>query len=96
MSDAIAKPTARRYEIRGLMQGVGYRHVIRGAAMACGIEGWLRHGAQGVLEVHAQGSTEQLQRFRAMLEGDSAYARGLHIEDSNATFEACDGFQIRQ
>jgi acylphosphatase len=96
MADDALPDTARRFVIRGLMQGVGFRHNVRGAALASGVVGWIRNLGSGQIEVHAQGTPEQLQRFRAMLDSDSGYASRLQIGESTVPLEACAGFEIRQ
>jgi acylphosphatase len=89
-------PVARNFEIRGRMQGVGFRHQVRGAAVSCGLAGWARNGAGGSVEVHVQGSPDQLARFRSMISGDSNYAERLLIKESDAQVEPCAGFESRQ
>lgn len=96
MSEEIDKPVARRYEIRGLMQGVGFRHHVRGAAVACGLAGWARNSAGGSVEVHVQGTPDQLLRFSSMISNDSNYAGRLLIKESDAQTEPCAGFENRQ
>jgi acylphosphatase len=87
---------ARRYEIRGPFQGVGYRYSVRAAALASGITGWVRALPMGVIEVHAEGTQEQLLSFRAALQSDSSYASSLRVDERPVESERCTGFEIRQ
>jgi acylphosphatase len=88
---------ARHYEIRGVFQGVGYRYSVRAAALASGIAGWVRALSSGVIEVHAEGTQEQLQSFRSALQSDSNYAGGLKVVDERSVdSERCTSFEIRQ
>ena len=51
---------ARRFVIRGLVQGVGFRHATRGAAERLGLRGWVRNCADGSVEAVALGDDDQL------------------------------------
>lgn len=51
---------ARRLVIRGLVQGVGFRHATRGEAQRLGLRGWVRNRADGSVEAVAVGDDAQL------------------------------------
>jgi acylphosphatase len=95
MSDQSSQRSARRFEILGPVQGVGYRYHVRAAATASGITGWIRMLPNGKIEVHAEGSPDQLQGFRASLQEGSNYAGKLKIEERPANSEQCTRFEIR-
>jgi acylphosphatase len=59
--------TARRFWISGRVQGVGFRYFAEQAAHDAGVTGWARNLADGRVEVHANGSREQLDQFEASL-----------------------------
>jgi len=59
---------ARRYLIRGRVQGVGYRYFTQRIAVRLGVRGWVRNRPDGDVEVHAQAGGTVLQSFRAELE----------------------------
>ena len=64
---------ARRYRIRGRVQGVGYRYFTLRIALGLGVRGWVRNLPGGDVEVHAEAASAVLQNFRAELErGPSA------------------------
>jgi acylphosphatase len=70
--------TARRFVIRGRVQGVGYRFFARDAAAREGIRGWVRNEADGSVEVHAEGDADALLRFeRALRQGP----RSARVDD---------------
>jgi acylphosphatase len=70
--------TARRFVIRGRVQGVGYRFFARDAAAREGIRGWVRNEGDGSVEVHAEGDADALLRFeRSLRQGP----RGARVDD---------------
>jgi acylphosphatase len=54
---------ARRYVIRGRVQGVGFRYFTEAAAAREGILGWVRNTPEGAVEIVAEGDAEALDRF---------------------------------
>ena len=68
---------ARRFIVRGRVQGVGFRWFVEREAHILGIAGWVRNNSDGSVEVLAQGSREQLAGLRSRLAtGSSCRARG--------------------
>lgn len=58
--------SARRYVVRGLVQGVGFRHAMRREAQRLGLHGWVRNRADGTVEavaVGADGLLDALHRW---------------------------------
>ena len=51
---------ARRFLIRGVVQGVGFRHATRREARRLGLRGWVRNRAEGTVEAVAVGDERQL------------------------------------
>ena len=51
---------ARRWLIRGLVQGVGFRHATRREALRLGVRGWVRNRADGSVEAMVAGTAEQV------------------------------------
>ena len=59
---------ARRYVVRGRVQGVGFRWYVEREARMLGIVGWVRNNADSSVEVLAMGSVEQLAALKAKLQ----------------------------
>lgn len=78
---------AVRFEIRGRVQGVGFRYTTRSVARELGLVGWVRNLPSGGVEVFAQGTPQALDNFEAFLERGprGAYVRTLSRVD--ATFD---------
>lgn len=73
---------ARRYMIRGRVQGVGYRYFAIQAAAACKVVGTVRNLADGNVEVVAEGSPEALAEFRARLEKGPPLSRVNRVDET--------------
>ncbi|HET9024853.1 MAG TPA: acylphosphatase [Burkholderiaceae bacterium] len=54
---------ARRFVIRGIVQGVGFRHATRSEAQRFGLRGWVRNCADGSVEAVALGDDARLDAF---------------------------------
>ncbi len=58
---------ARRYIVRGRVQGVGFRWFVEREARMLGVNGWVRNNPDGTVEVLGMGSREQLDTLRVRL-----------------------------
>ena len=59
---------ARRYNVSGRVQGVGFRYYVEDVAGKIGIYGYVRNRRDGRVEVFAMGSPERLKQLRVALE----------------------------
>ena len=75
---------ARRFVVRGRVQGVGFRWFVEREAHILGIAGWVRNNADGSVEIHAQGTGDQLSALRSRLREGPRAARVDNIEESAA------------
>jgi acylphosphatase len=79
------KPTeARRYVVRGRVQGVGFRWFVEREAHMLGIAGWVRNNADGSVEILAMGTRDQLLGLRSRLRQGPRAARVDDVEESEA------------
>jgi acylphosphatase len=77
-------PHARRFLVRGRVQGVGFRWFVEREARILGIRGWVRNNFDGTVEVMAMGSREQLLSLRQKLRQGPRAARVDEVEESEA------------
>jgi acylphosphatase len=83
------KPTeARRFIVRGRVQGVGFRWFVEREAHMLGIAGWVRNNLDGSVEVLAQGNPDQLSGLHSRLREGPRAARVDNVEVSEASLSA--------
>lgn len=68
-------PLERGFEVRGRVQGVGFRWWAVQTARERGLVGWVRNRPDGTVELHAAGTRDELDRFRGDLEAGPPSAR---------------------
>ncbi len=87
---------ARRFLVRGRVQGVGFRWFVEREAQLLGIAGWVRNHPDGSVEVLALGSREQLMELRSRLSEGPRAARVDSVDESEAEpVEKLNSFQVR-
>jgi acylphosphatase len=79
---------ARRFLVRGRVQGVGYRYFVVGLASHFGLAGWARNLPDGSVEVLAQGSEEDLEALHRRLEEGPPAAAVESVHSSEVAVEA--------
>jgi len=72
---------AKRYIVRGRVQGVGFRWFVDHEARQLGLSGWVRNNFDGTVEVLAVGSDEQLRALRKKLERGPRAARVDDVQE---------------
>jgi acylphosphatase len=86
---------ARRYTVRGRVQGVGFRWYVESEAHKLGVAGWVRNTSEGAVELLAIGTREQLDRLQAKLWQGPRAARVDDVEDRAAEIISdCITFRI--
>ena len=73
--------SARRYFVRGRVQGVGYRNFVEHVAGKIGVDGFVRNRRDGSVEVYAIGNGEQLASLRAALEKGPMMADVTRVDE---------------
>jgi acylphosphatase len=86
---------ARRYLIRGRVQGVGFRFFTADVAAREGVSGWVRNLPDRSVEIAAEGEADAVDRFeRAVRHGPP----GARVDDVDVTENVpagAGGFTIR-
>jgi len=98
MTSAKDQPTilARRFLVRGRVQGVGFRWFVEREAHMLKVAGWVRNNHDGSVEVLAMGSRDQLAGLRSRLQDGPRAARVDDVEESEADPVAgLSSFQVR-
>jgi acylphosphatase len=87
---------ARRFVVRGRVQGVGFRWFVEREAHILKIAGWVRNNPDGSVEVLAIGTRDQLAGLRARLQEGPRAARVDDVEHFEAELIAeLTSFQVR-
>jgi acylphosphatase len=87
---------ARRFRVRGRVQGVGFRWFVEREAQILQIAGWVRNNPDGSVEVLAQGTRDQLAGLHSRLREGPRAARVDEVEVSEAqSAPGLTSFQIR-
>jgi acylphosphatase len=84
MPSAEKTTEARRFVVRGRVQGVGFRWFVEREAHTLAIAGWVRNNADGSVEVLAQGTRDQISGLRSRLRQGPRAARVDDVEESEA------------
>ncbi|MBI1357821.1 MAG: acylphosphatase [Acidobacteria bacterium] len=85
---------ARRYVVRGRVQGVGFRYFVQQAGTRLKVGGWVKNRADGSVEAHAEGPPEALAAFREALGKGPPLSRVDAIHESPTTTGGDGVFRI--
>src|ERR1700723_2612990 len=87
---------ARRFLVRGRVQGVGFRWFVEREAHILGIAGWVRNNSDSSVEVLAMGTRDQLAGLRSRLQEGARAARVDRVGEFDAEPVAgLNSFQVR-
>jgi acylphosphatase len=85
---------AKRYVIRGRVQGVGFRYYAQRAAIELHLRGYTRNLDDGTVEVYAVGTREQMNELAGRLWKGPRFADVRGVEESEAGVQQYDTFHI--
>ena len=86
--------TARRWIVRGRVQGVGLRYFAQRAAAGLGLTGYARNLDDGRVEVYAAGPLEKLSQLGGLLYRGPRWADVRGVEEQEAAVHHHGGFRI--
>ena len=89
------KTSAKRWIVRGGVQGVGFRFFVQNKATALGLTGWARNLDDGSVEVLAVGAESRLSDLAAALHAGPRMADVRGVEEQAAAPEKHMAFTIR-
>ncbi len=84
MAKADKPAQAKRFVVRGRVQGVGFRWFVAREAHLLGVAGWVRNKSDGSVEVMAQGTSEQLAGLHGRLREGPRASRVDEVQVSEA------------
>jgi len=89
--------SVKRYQIRGRVQGVGFRYFVHRVAQSMGVDGWVRNRADGSVEAVVEASDEDHASFESRLEEGPRLSRVTGVECHDEPDEpVAPGFEIRR
>ncbi|MEO5897273.1 MAG: acylphosphatase [Vicinamibacterales bacterium] len=87
---------ARKFQISGRVQGVGFRVFAEAQAAVEGVHGYIRNLPDGRVEVQVEGDQESVDRIESALRRGPAGARVENVQvESMAPTHRATGFYIR-
>lgn len=95
MTKSAGKPhDAKRWFIRGRVQGVGYRYFAQRAAVELGLTGYTRNLDDGRVEVYAAGPVDKLSELAGMLYRGPRWSDVRGVEEEEAAVQEYGVFRI--
>jgi acylphosphatase len=95
MTKPAGKPIdARRWFVRGRVQGVGYRNFAQRAAVDLGLTGYARNIDDGRVEVYAVGPLDKLSELAGMLYRGPRWSDVRGVEEQAAEIQQSGSFRI--
>jgi acylphosphatase len=85
---------ARRWVVRGRVQGVGFRYFAQHAASGLGLTGYARNLDDGSVEVYAAGPADKLSEFAGTLHQGPRWADVRGVEEQEAPVQQYGSFLI--
>jgi acylphosphatase len=76
---------ARRYIVRGRVQGVGFRWFVEREARSLGLAGWVRNNEDSTVELLAVGDAAKLATLKARLQEGPRASRVDAVDEFDAS-----------
>lgn len=91
----MSEAKAKRWIVRGRVQGVGFRYFAQKEAADLGLRGWVRNLDSGEVEVYASGDERMLKAFAAALHKGPRMADVRGVEEREEEVQNLAGFSVR-
>jgi len=88
------KKTRVRIEVRGIVQGVGFRYHAQRKAMETGLQGFVRNTYDGSVIIEAEGSDDAIDRFCHWCRQGPPRAQVRHFRKEDIDLLHDEGFKI--
>ena len=88
------KTEARRWFVRGRVQGVGFRYFAQKSALLLGLTGYVRNLDDGRVEVYAAGPAARLDDLAGMLHRGPRWADVHGVTQEEAALQRHVSFEI--
>ena len=85
---------ARRWYVRGRVQGVGYRAFAQRSAQSLGLTGYARNLDDGRVEVYAAGPADKVAELTPLLHRGPRWADVRGVEEQEAAVQLSASFRI--
>jgi acylphosphatase len=85
---------AKRWFVRGRVQGVGYRNFAQRAAVELGLTGYTRNLDDGRVEVYAVGAVAKLSELAGRLYTGPRWSEVRGVEEQEAAIQEYGSFRI--
>ena len=86
---------AKRIQVYGRVQGVGFRWFTCQEARQLGVIGWVMNRPDGSVLIHAQGSEDAVQSLQTWAERGPTHAQVTGLEAMLCPLEDLSGFTTR-
>jgi acylphosphatase len=85
---------ARRYFVRGRVQGVGFRYFVQHHAERLGVRGYARNLDDGRVEVYAVATADRVSDLAALLHAGPRWSEVRGVEEQEAAVQQYGSFHI--
>ena len=86
---------AKRWYIRGRVQGVGFRSFAQITAVELGVTGYARNLDDGRVEVYAVGEPEKIAEMSGRMHHGPRWADVRGVEEQEGSVQVSSSFQIQ-
>jgi acylphosphatase len=91
----MGRKKAKRWIVKGNVQGVGFRVFAQHRASHLGLSGWVRNLDDGSVEAYAVGPEANLSDFAAFLHTGPRAAEVRSVEEREEAIQNLSGFSVR-